>query len=96
MTYPAKTAQRQILLVVGEASGDLHGAHLVRAIRERDPAVAVSAVAGEGLKAEGVNVLYDVSAIAGMGSIAPVPNLPAGGSRSWSATSRISGALIRC
>src|ERR1051325_5824732 len=40
-------APRRILLVAGEASGDLHGAHLVRALRERAPDVEVWAVAGE-------------------------------------------------
>jgi len=58
---------KHIMLVVGEASGDLHGAHLVRALREKEPGVEVSAVAGEALKREGVNVLFDVVRIAGMG-----------------------------
>ncbi len=63
----AAGAPRRVLLVVGEASGDLHGAHLVRAMREKDPALEISAVAGEGLKREGVNVVFDVARIAGMG-----------------------------
>jgi len=58
---------KHIMLVVGEASGDLHGAHLVRALREKEPGLEVSAVAGEALKREGVNVLFDVVRIAGMG-----------------------------
>lgn len=60
-------AKKHVLLVVGEASGDLHGAQLVRALRERDPALRVSAVAGEELKGEGVGVVFDVARIAGMG-----------------------------
>ena len=63
----AAGAPRRVLLVVGEASGDLHGAHLVRAMREKDPALEISAVAGEGLKREGVRVVFDVARIAGMG-----------------------------
>jgi lipid-A-disaccharide synthase len=61
------TPPRRILLVAGEASGDLHGAHLVSALRERAPDVEVWAVAGEGLKKEGVRVVFDVADIAGMG-----------------------------
>ena len=61
------TAPKRILLVVGEASGDLHGAHLVRALRDKNPAIEISAVAGEGLRREGVEVLFDVEHIAGMG-----------------------------
>jgi lipid-A-disaccharide synthase len=60
-------AGKRILLVVGEASGDLHGAHLARALRAKDPTVEIAAVAGEGLKREGVTVIYDVARIAGMG-----------------------------
>ena len=33
---------RKVLLVAGEASGDLHGATLVHAIHEIDPSIAVS------------------------------------------------------
>lgn len=60
-------APRRILLVAGEASGDLHAAHLVRALRERAPDVEVWAVAGEELKKQGVRVVFDVADIAGMG-----------------------------
>ena len=35
------------MLVVGEASGDAHGAQLVKALRDRDPDVKVFGVAGE-------------------------------------------------
>lgn len=64
-----ETAQRpkRVMLVVGEASGDLHGAHLVRSLRRRAPALEVMAVAGEGLKREGVEVLLDVGQLTGMG-----------------------------
>ncbi|MEQ1627345.1 MAG: hypothetical protein ABL965_08120, partial [Nitrospira sp.] len=34
----------QILIVAGEASGDLHGANLARALRELDPAVRLVGV----------------------------------------------------
>jgi lipid-A-disaccharide synthase len=66
MMWP-KTAPKHMMLVVGEASGDLHGAHLVHALRQKAPGVAISAVAGEALKREGVDVLFDVDRIAGMG-----------------------------
>lgn len=64
-----ETAKRpkRVMLVVGEASGDLHGAHLVRSLRRRAPTLEVIAVAGEGLKREGVEVLLDVGQLTGMG-----------------------------
>jgi lipid-A-disaccharide synthase len=58
---------KRVLLVVGEASGDLHGSHLVRALRERDSALEISAVGGEALKREGAKIIFDVARIAGMG-----------------------------
>lgn len=55
------------MLVVGEASGDLHGARLVKSLYQRDPGLEIFAVAGEGLKREGVKVLFDVDRLTGMG-----------------------------
>jgi len=69
------TASKRILLVVGEASGDLHGAHLARALREKDPTVVISAIAGEGLRREGVDVVFNVEDIAGMGLTEVAGNL---------------------
>lgn len=58
---------KRVMLVVGEASGDLHGAHLVKSLYRRDPTLEVFGVAGEGLKREGIRVLYDVERLTGMG-----------------------------
>jgi lipid-A-disaccharide synthase len=58
---------KRVLLVAGEASGDLHGAHLVRALCDRDPALEISAVGGEALKNAGARIVFDVDRIAGMG-----------------------------
>jgi aspartate carbamoyltransferase len=45
------------MIVAGEASGDLHGAHLVRAIKQRAPDVEYYGVGGRHLQAEGVTLL---------------------------------------
>lgn len=49
-----------ILIVSGEASGELHGAELVRAIRELSPDTRFFGVGGERMRQAGVEVLYDV------------------------------------
>lgn len=85
----AAGAPRRVLLVVGEASGDLHGSHLVRALREKDPALKISAVAGEGLKREGVEVVFDVARIAGMG----LSELAGNVANLWRAYSRLKRIL---
>ena len=58
---------KRVMLVVGEASGDLHGAHLVKSLHQRDPTLEIFGVAGEGLKREGVRVIVDVARLTGMG-----------------------------
>ena len=59
--------RKRIMLVVGEASGDLHGSRVVRALRQKEPALEISAVAGAALRGEGVEVLFDVDRLTGMG-----------------------------
>ncbi len=49
---------KKILLVAGEVSGDLHGAHLVEAIQRIDPEIQFFGVGGEGLERKGMKLLY--------------------------------------
>src|SRR2546425_12863172 len=51
---PAAPARRyRVLLVAGEASGDLHGADLLAALRARLPDVEVFGIGGGGLRGGG-------------------------------------------
>ncbi len=45
-------ASKKILMVAGETSGDLHGAHLMEAIHQIDPEVQFLGVGGEAFRAE--------------------------------------------
>ncbi len=63
------------MLVVGEASGDTHGARLVEALHRRDPAVKVYGVAGEQLQRTDFETLFSVAQLTGMGLIELVGNL---------------------
>ena len=63
------TAGRTVLLVAGEASGDVHGAELVSALRRSDPAVEVYGVGGERLRQAGMHILVDTAAVATMGLV---------------------------
>ena len=58
-----------VLLVAGEASGDLHGAALVRALRRRVPSLDVAGVGGARLRAAGMRVLIDTEHVATMGFV---------------------------
>jgi lipid-A-disaccharide synthase len=66
---------KQVMLVVGEASGDVHGAELVKALQEREPALRFFGVAGEQLQCTGFEVLVNVSQLAGMGLVELVGSL---------------------
>jgi len=58
---------RRLLLVAGEASGDLHGADLVRVLRASVPDLEVFGVGGERLREAGMETVADVGQVATMG-----------------------------
>jgi lipid-A-disaccharide synthase len=60
---------KQVMLVVGEASGDMHGAHLVKALSGKDQTLRFFGVAGEQLQQTNFEPLFNVSQIAGMGFV---------------------------
>jgi lipid-A-disaccharide synthase len=49
---------KKVMMVTGEASGDLHGAHLMEAVQRIDPGIQFSGMGGEALKRAGMNLLY--------------------------------------
>lgn len=67
---------RLIGLVAGEASGDLLGAALVRALRGAAPGIRTVGVAGEAMRAAGCEAIADVEELAVMGLTEVVGHLP--------------------
>lgn len=63
------TAPLRVLLVAGEASGDLHGAGLLRALRRRVPDLEAWGIGGENLRAAGMHTAVDTSTVATMGFV---------------------------
>ena len=55
------------MIVSGEASGDMHGARLVRAMLERAPDLQFCGMGGPELDAAGVEILYDAHKLAVVG-----------------------------
>ena len=55
------------MIVAGEASGDLHGAHLVRAMRKKDGDLCFCGIGGQALREAGVEVFLDASALSVVG-----------------------------
>ena len=57
----------KIFIIACEASGDQHGADLVRSIKKMDPAVRFEGLGGEEMKRSGVNLLEDMTRISVLG-----------------------------
>ena len=55
------------MIIAGEASGDLHGAHLVRAMRALNPGLDFFGIGGNALRQAGVHLMVDNSQIAVVG-----------------------------
>ncbi len=60
---------RRVLMIAGEASGDLHGADLLHALRARVPALDVYGIGGEGLRSAGMQTLVDAAEVATVGLV---------------------------
>ena len=59
----------RILIVTGEASGDLHGAHLAKAIMALDPTAQLVGIGGAAMRAAGVTLVPGVPQLDVMGLI---------------------------
>jgi lipid-A-disaccharide synthase len=66
-----------IMLVAGEASGDLHGATLARALRSLHPDCAVVGMGGRRMADAGVEILADLTSAAAVGGTEAVGRVPA-------------------
>ncbi|MCF7521026.1 lipid-A-disaccharide synthase [Neisseria sp. ZJ106] len=66
-----------VAICVGEASGDLLGAHLMRALRQQRPDIRFVGIGGERMKAEGFESLYDQEKLAVRGFVEVIKRLPA-------------------
>jgi len=54
---------RRILIITGEASGDLHGAHLATALKAQAPDVVLLGVGGPKMNAAGVDLVQDIGSV---------------------------------
>ena len=68
--------QKCVMIIAGEASGDLHGSKLVTAMRERNKALFFCGIGGQALKAAGVRVLVDASELSVVGITEAFSKIP--------------------
>jgi len=61
------SAQKCVMIIAGETSGDVHGAHLVRAMQKKDRSLLFCGIGGEFLRSAGVEILVDAKEISVVG-----------------------------
>lgn len=66
----------RIMMIAGEASGDLHGAGVVRELRRKNPEVDIYGIGGDKMRAEGMDLVYHVRELSFMGFVEVLRHLP--------------------
>ncbi|MEW6264683.1 MAG: lipid-A-disaccharide synthase [Thermodesulfobacteriota bacterium] len=89
MRFAGDTTLPRVMIVAGEASGDLHGANLVAAAKNLAPDLEFFGMGGERLKAAGVELLFDLEHMSLMGLVEVMSGL----GRAWTILRALRGAL---
>lgn len=66
----------KVYLIAGEPSGDLLGARVMRALKNRQSDIQIFGVGGESMQAEGLKSLFDIKDLSVMGFLEVIPHLP--------------------
>ena len=67
---------KNILIVAGDVSGDLHAAGLVRALKEADPEVRITAIGGKNMQPLCDRFLFDLASAGASGFVEPLKKMP--------------------
>ncbi len=66
----------RVMIIAGEASGDAHGAGVVRELKRRSPALDCFGIGGDKMEREGMTLVYHVRDMSFMGFVEVVKHLP--------------------
>jgi len=64
------------MMIAGEASGDAHGAGVVRELKRLQPSIEIFGIGGEKMKREGMALTYHVRELSFMGFLEVIRHLP--------------------
>lgn len=66
----------KVMFSVGEASGDLHGASVAKALKALDPDIKLFGMGGRHMAEAGVEIVYDIADLGVIGIVEVIKNLP--------------------
>ncbi len=66
----------KIMISVGEASGDLHGASVAHALKNIQPNIKMFGMGGQAMQEAGVEIIYDIADLGVIGFVEVIKNLP--------------------
>ncbi len=70
------TPQNHLMVIAGEASGDMRGAGLIKALRQLRPELSFSGIGGSHLRNCGMEIIEDITSLAVIGFSDVFKNLP--------------------
>ena len=67
---------KNLMIIAGEISGDLHGASLITEIKKIDPQINISGIGGDKMRAAGMELSYHLNRMAFLGFLEVVKHIP--------------------
>lgn len=67
---------KNIVIITGEASGDLYGGKLAKSIKELSPDVELQGMGGSNMLKAGVNLIFDITDLSGIGALEVITKIP--------------------
>ena len=65
----------KLMIIAGEASGDLQAANLIKHLRQINPHIEIFGMGGKKMQAEGAEIIYDITNLAIVGFIEVIKHL---------------------
>jgi len=69
-------AEKNILIICGEPSGEMHAAGLAGALKKLNPGIKLSGIGSELLRSSGVEIFYDIKGLSVMGFFDVLKKIP--------------------
>lgn len=67
---------KNVLMIAGEVSGDLHGASLIRELKKIDGSLKIFGIGGDKMQVEGMELIYHIDKMAFLGFVEVIKHLP--------------------